>query len=96
MTRLHDGEAAQERSWNPDPVHDALIAARLEAQQRALVDPREFDRDPVDVADRVVRPVHRPAPVRRIRAGLGQSLMALGERVEGSADCADGPSANPA
>jgi len=96
MTRLHDGEAIQDRSWNPDPVHGAMIAARLEAQQRALVDPREFDQDPVDVADRIVRVADRPGPVRRIRAGLGRSLMALGERVEGSADCADCPSANPA
>ena len=76
--------------WSAEPVHDALVAAKIAAVRSS--GPRAHAAGPTQPADEsteVIGGRRRRRPVHAVRVRIGHAVASVGRAIEGPPDCDD-------
>src|SRR4051794_28290255 len=89
-TDRYEHEAATTGFWSVEPVHDAIVAARLADVRGASLGERPEPTVAVPGADPAPAALATRGRIRAMRSRVGRALVAFGAFVEGPCDCPEG------
>ena len=89
-TDRYEHEPATSGFWSVEPVHDAIVAARLADVRGAALADRPERALSVDGPDAASDAHPARGRIRAIRSRIGRALVAIGAFVEGPCDCPEG------